>query len=679
MRIPSSLLTTTAFVGAGIAAVLTAWTGAMVIENKSEAEVRSVLLTAGMTWADVRASGLQVRLHGTAPNEAARFRALNLAGTVIESRRVRDRLDVAPVRAIEPPKFSVEMLRNTDGISLIGLLPAAVGTDPIAPPPNSDAVLRDEILGFSGNLPVSDMLETAAFPAPETWAAALEFGTEALKLLPRSKVSVSADSVDITAISDSDAQKRRLETELAKIRPQGLKVSIEISAPRPVLTPFTLRFIKDAEGARFDACSADTDAARDRILELGKVAGVEGAIMCTIGLGVPTPSWADAVEAGITAVTDLGGGSITFSDADVTLLADPGTPQATFDRVVGELQAELPAVFSLKSTLPPKPDGALAGPADFTAQLSEKGKVQLRGRLTDELLKTSVDAFAKARFGADNVYTATRFDDALPEGWPVRVLAGLEALSILHHGNLTVRADTVEVSGITGRQDGRARVAQVLSDKLGQGQSFKIDVRYDEAFDPFAALPTPEECAKDLNAVVSRQKITFAPGSAEITADANATMDALAKILLECPAMKMEIAGHTDAQGSTGGNLSLSQARAEAVLLALQGRRVPVAGMVAKGYGEGVPIADNGTEEGREANRRIEFNLQAPADSPEVATAPGGAQTADAGATGDQPASTPTAETAAAPEAAPDFSKDLSPSVAPKEAKLKPRSRPDRN
>jgi OOP family OmpA-OmpF porin len=237
----------------------------------------------------------------------------------------------------------------------------------------------------------------------------------------------------------------------------------------------------------------------------------------------------------------------------------------------------------------------------------------------------------------------------------------------------------VEVSGITGRQDGRARVAQVLSDKLGQGQSFKIDVRYDEAFDPFAALPTPEECAKDLNAVVSRQKITFAPGSAEITADANATMDALAKILLECPAMKMEIAGHTDAQGSTGGNLSLSQARAEAVLLALQGRRVPVAGMVAKGYGEGVPIADNGTEEGREANRRIEFNLQAPADSPEVATAPGGAQTADAGATGDQPASTPTAETAAAPEAAPDFSKDLSPSVAPKEAKLKPRSRPDRN
>ena len=71
----------------------------------------------------------------------------------------------------------------------------------------------------------------------------------------------------------------------------------------------------------------------------------------------------------------------------------------------------------------------------------------------------------------------------------------------------------------------------------------------------------------------------------------------------------MEIQGHTDSQGSDGGNLSLSQARAEAVLLALQGRQVDVSGMTAKGYGETQPIADNGTEDGREANRRIDFVL----------------------------------------------------------------------
>lgn len=655
MRIPPSLLKTAAFAGAGLVSIVTAWTGAMLIENRSEAQVRSRLLTEGITWADVRASGLQVRLHGTAPNEAARFRVVNLAGGVVDSARVRDRMDVTPMRAIEAPRFSLEMLRNTDGFSVIGLLPATPPADPAAVPDPAtaaaqpaDEALRAEIAALAGALPVSDMLETAAFAAPEGWDAALEFGMAALKLLPRSKISVAADQVSITAISDSDAQKRRFEAELTKLKPEGLKVEIMISAPRPVLTPFTLRFLKDAQGARFDACSADTDQARDRILKAASAVGVQGGAICTVGLGVPSPTWAQAAEAGIKAVNDLGAGSITFSDADVTLLAEPGTDQALFDRVVGELQTALPPVFSLKSTLPPRPDGALAGPAEFTAALAEDAQLQLRGRLTDDLMKSAVDAYARARFGADRVYTATRFDEALPDGWSVRVLAGLEALSILHHGKLVVRADTVEVSGVSGRQDAAARVSQILSGKLGQGQPFRVNVRYDEAFDPFAALPSPQECAGQLNAVLTERKITFAPGSAEIAADAGGTMEALAKILLGCPALKLEIAGHTDAEGSTEGNLALSQARAEAVLLALQGRRVVVSGMIAKGYGEGVPVADNGDAAGREANRRIEFTLL---DAPAPLTEGAAAVTAE----------------------------DTSPSVAPKEITLRPKPRPERN
>ena len=56
-------------------------------------------------------------------------------------------------------------------------------------------------------------------------------------------------------------------------------------------------------------------------------------------------------------------------------------------------------------------------------------------------------------------------------------------------------------------------------------------------------------------------------------------------------------------------NLTLSQTRAEAVIDALLSRRVLTKSLVAKGYGETSPIADNKTEEGREANRRIEFQL----------------------------------------------------------------------
>jgi OOP family OmpA-OmpF porin len=378
----------------------------------------------------------------------------------------------------------------------------------------------------------------------------------------------------------------------------------------------------------------------------------------------------------------------------VTLLAGSDVTQAAFDKVVGELETGLPDAFSLTSTLE-KAETAIQGPAEFTATLSAEGKVELRGRLTDDLQRQAVDAFARAAFEGADVLMATRTDAALPDGWPVRVFAGLQALAEVEEGALLVRADTVEVRGVTGSQEARGRITQILSGKLGPGQTFRVNVRYDEALDPIASLPTPEECAADVNAVISRTKITFTPASAEIATTARPVLDELAAILAACPPMQLEIAGHTDAQGSEGGNKALSQARAEAVLLALQGRRVDISGMTAVGYGEATPIADNDNEEGREANRRIEFVLKGVGDTAVAEAAPEGAdaqQPADptpeavaevpdavgAAEAAESPAEASTAQPAASsPATAPDFSGDTSPSVAPTEKTIRPLPRPE--
>ncbi|MCU0803056.1 MAG: hypothetical protein MUD11_15065, partial [Rhodobacteraceae bacterium] len=538
-------------------ATLVAFLMTLIVENRSAQAVRAELDAAMMPWASVEADGLQVVLTGTAPNEAARFRAVNIAGAQVEASRVRDLLEVTAARAIEAPRFSVEMLRNDDGIQLIGLLPdppADAEGNRIAPA-ISEEDLATAAAALSAAVPVANMLETAAYPAPEGWDAALSFGLQALQRLPRAKISVAADRLAVTAITDSDAEKQRVEADLRALAPEGIALDLDVSAPRPVLTPFTLRFLIDANGARFDACSADTEAARARIVAAAAQAGVAGQARCTVGLGVPSPRWADATIAGIKAVQELGQGTITFSDADITLEAAPGTPQATFDRVVGELQAALPPAFSLDATLP-RVEAVQEGPAEFTATLSQDGKVELRGRLIDEMQRDAVDAFAKAKFGTAAVYTATRLDGGLPEGWPRRVLAGLAALAELEHGTLLVRADTVEVSGVTGSLRAQDRITQTLSAALGQGARFKVIVSYDEDLDPLAALPTPQECKAEIDAATARQKITFTPGSAEIASAAQATIAALADILSDCPGLKMEIAGHTDAQGSEGGNLS---------------------------------------------------------------------------------------------------------------------------
>jgi OmpA-OmpF porin, OOP family len=677
------LLTLSAFVGAALVAMLIAWAATLLVERVSARVVTSRLLSDGITYAQVKADGLQIVISGTAPTEAARYRLINMIGTVVEASRIRDEMEVTPVKAIEAPRFSVEMLRNDDGIQLIGLLPEAAEVEQIT----------SSAQALTPSIPLSDMIETADYPAPEGWEAALAYGMDALQLLPRSKISVAADGVAITAIAASEAEKRTLEARLNSTKPAGLAVKIDISAPRPVLTPFTLRFVKDAEGSRFDACSADTDAARNKILTAATAVGVEGAADCTVGLGVPTPRWADAVVLGIKAVASLSDATLTFSDADVSLLASAEVSQDDFDRVVGDLENGLPDVFSLKSTLEKKASGAAQGPLEFSAVLApETHHVELRGRLTDVMLRNAVENFSKAEFGSDKVYVGTRLDPDLPDGWPLRVLAGLQALAELDNGKLTVRTDTVEIKGVTGSQNAKVRISQILSEKLGQGKTFKVDVRYDKTLDPLAGLPTPAECAANADAVLSKGQITFNPGSAEIDAAAEPVMKALADALKRCGPVRLEVGGYTDSQGSEEGNRALSQARAEAVVLGLQGRQTDIDGMVAKGYGEADPIADNGTEAGREANRRIEFKL---VGAPVAAAAP------DAGAVDAAPAEDPSIDPAAMdaspqddvagddvsgdslPEAAvddsgdsPDFSGDTSPSVAPTEMTKRPKPRP---
>jgi len=681
-RLSSTTLALLAFLLAAAFMVTIAYAAALVIETRTGKVVAARLADVSIEWVSVDTDGLQVVLTGTAPNEAVRFRAVNMVGSLIDSSRIRDQLDVTPASAVQAPDFSVKMLRTEDGIQLIGLMP-----DLPAEGGMSKEALAEAAARLTPDTQLANFLETATYPAPSTWEPALAFGLQALEMLERSKVSVGADLVEITAISDSEAEKQRFEDDLRGMAPPGVWLVMDISAPRPVITPFTMRFVVDADGARFDSCSADTERARSTILAAGARAGVAGAPVCTVGLGTPTPRWDEAVVRAIGAVAEIGSGTITFSDADVTLLAGSEVTQAAFDKVVGELETGLPDAFSLTSSQE-KAASTPQGPAEFTATLSEDDKVVLRGRLTDAMQRSAVDAFARAAFDGAEVLTATRIDETLPDGWPVRVLAGLAALAEVEHGSLLVRADLVEVTGVTGSLETRSKITQILAGELGQGQTFRVNVRYDKALDPVASLPTPEECAADVNAEIIRTKIIFTPASAELATTARPVLDALAAILTKCPPMQMEIGGHTDSQGSEEGNQKLSKNRAEAVLLALQGRRVDTSGMTAVGYGEATPIADNETEAGREANRRIAFVLQGPPPQAELGGAGGearleGSPEPAAAAAGTEPEggdAAPVADAGTTPEAAgtiPDLAEDTSPSVAPVEKTIRPLPRPE--
>jgi OOP family OmpA-OmpF porin len=599
IRLPL-LLTTGSFALAGVLAIVTAGFLAVAMERRSVEAVRDAMEAGGMGWVEVSANGLQVYLEGTAPSEAAAFRAASRVGAMIDADRVVNRLEVVQRDPASPPRFSVDVLRTASGIQVIGLVPAATGMDPI----------NDAIAGIDNRGEVANLVETADFPAPATWEAALAYGMRALAELPRSKVTVYADRVEVQAISESEQQRGRFLATLERGQPQGVTVVLDISAPRPVITPFALRFVIDSDGARFETCTADTLEARDRITAAAAAAGAEGLLTCQIGLGVPSPQWGDAVTAAIGALADLGAGTVAFSDADVTLIAAPGTGQDEFDRVIGELAAALPDVFSLDGVLPPPENSAAtAGPARLIATLGTDGQLRLRGRLPEGPVGRSVEAYARALFGAGQTDIATRTVSDLPEGWSVRAMAGLEALSQLNDGTMTLEPETLNLTGRTGNPDIRSDLTRFLGEELGQAADFQLNVSYVAALDPIASQPTPEECVARIRAIQSETKITFDPGSVQISDTAGEILDEIAAVLPDCRHVRMEISGHTDSQGREEMNLNLSQSRADAVLNGLLARNVLVSNLIAQGYGESQPIASNETEDGREQNRRIEFRL----------------------------------------------------------------------
>jgi OOP family OmpA-OmpF porin len=113
-----------------------------------------------------------------------------------------------------------------------------------------------------------------------------------------------------------------------------------------------------------------------------------------------------------------------------------------------------------------------------------------------------------------------------------------------------------------------------------------------------------------LPTVLNLKGVNFDNNKDTLRPDAAAILDDAVATLKRYPALKVEIAGHTDSANSDAYNLDLSQRRAKSVLDYFVGHGVEADRLSAKGYGEAEPIADNATADGRFKNRRVELRSQ---------------------------------------------------------------------
>lgn len=160
---------------------------------------------------------------------------------------------------------------------------------------------------------------------------------------------------------------------------------------------------------------------------------------------------------------------------------------------------------------------------------------------------------------------------------------------------------------------------------IPEGQPFKVVVvKFDADFDfgvkNIGMKPGPQiityklsiELVTEYKRVYVLNKIYFEPNRyqvEELKPESMKQLNSLVDSLKKKPAMKIEIAGHTDNIGEDLINLHLSQKRADAIRGYLLSKGIADDRVLAKGYGETEPTASNDTPEGRSFNRRIEVKV----------------------------------------------------------------------
>ncbi|MCB9224893.1 MAG: OmpA family protein [Crocinitomicaceae bacterium] len=108
---------------------------------------------------------------------------------------------------------------------------------------------------------------------------------------------------------------------------------------------------------------------------------------------------------------------------------------------------------------------------------------------------------------------------------------------------------------------------------------------------------------------IALRNVFFDTGKSTLRSESNAELDRLVQLLKDVPGLKIELSGHTDNTGSATANVQLSQDRAQAVMNYLVSKGISKSRLTAKGYGDSMPVATNDTSEGRQLNRRTEFEI----------------------------------------------------------------------
>jgi OOP family OmpA-OmpF porin len=238
--------------------------------------------------------------------------------------------------------------------------------------------------------------------------------------------------------------------------------------------------------------------------------------------------------------------------------------------------------------------------------VNHAGVIDVRGRLPGEADRRKVWSALVGHYGQARVSGDIQRDPhARAPRWLDRMVT---LVPVMRHPGLSLSfsGDTLQVDMAALPEADRVTVSDTLRRGFGHLQ---VTGLWDPGRVALARLPDAPAPAQLVDAL-NQGAIRFEHKSSVLRADGLDMLRASAHAIRAAgPALRLEVAAHTDSLGTADSNLGLSQLRAEAVVAELQALGVPARALQARGYGEEQPVADNRLEAGRERNRRIVYSV----------------------------------------------------------------------
>lgn len=540
---------------------------------------------------------------------------------------------VAAARAAVPGGEVVDQMTTARDVPATATAAALIGIQELGRVTNGSTALVGSTFSFAGN--AADQATQALI-------------TAALGALPQ---GVARGAVQVVAPAPPPPPAPTPEpAPPAPVGPAAAgPATAPLSEPRPAAVPPPVaawNATKTLGGITLTGTVA-SEAARDRILTAARAA-TSGQVIdeMQVAAGLPEAVEAKAIAA-LGQIGQLASGTAAITDRVYSLAGVAANP-AAFDSIA---KAQDPADgFSIGNL-------AIAPPAvsPFTWSATKReGVLTLSGFAPSAAAKATVLALATGAAGRARIVDEMQVASGLAPGVDYAAVSGLALgqLTRLREGTAQLTDRAFALAGRAPDFDTATAVRQAVSG-LGAAVTARSDITLPPAElpapvevpplaadltpppappapsppvlatsasgvgpgspPPPAAVPQPAvqrwpDCMVAISTALEGDRILFDYWKAEQRAEHGQVLDRLVAALGRCdPALRIEVAGHTDIRNLTNGNQLLSEERAQVIRDELVRRGIAAERLVVVGHAASRPVVPNDSEANMALNRRVEF------------------------------------------------------------------------